>query len=127
MTVMSKWLNAADNIIEMIILHLPSPKMAQEYRISHLYTGPLDDISAKSMITCDPKGPLMIYISKMVIKLLINYRIYNILKFLNFKKLFMNINLKMIIKILFKQIQKNDKSGRFFAFGRIFSGILSIN
>lgn len=38
--VMSKWINAADTLIEMIICHLPSPKEAQKYRTSYLYEGP---------------------------------------------------------------------------------------
>merc|ERR1711957_904113 len=31
-----------------------------------LYTGPLDDQWANSIRTCDPNGPLMMYISKMI-------------------------------------------------------------
>jgi elongation factor 2 len=41
--VMSRWLNAADIIIEMMVLHLPSPKTAQKYRAEYLYEGPKDD------------------------------------------------------------------------------------
>lgn len=36
-TVMSKWISAADTLMEMIITHLPSPKKAQTYRSLHLY------------------------------------------------------------------------------------------
>ena len=64
--VMSKWLNAADTILEMMVLHLPSPRKAQQYRTAYLYEGPQDDVIAKSMRACDPKGPLMMYVSKMV-------------------------------------------------------------
>merc|ERR1711998_199220 len=49
-----------------ITLHLPSPAKAQSYRTETLYEGPLDDVCAMSMSTCDPNGPLMVYISKMV-------------------------------------------------------------
>jgi elongation factor 2 len=38
--VMSKWLNAADTILEMMIVHLPSPRTAQKYRTAYLYEGP---------------------------------------------------------------------------------------
>lgn len=64
--VMQKWLPAADALLEMMVLHLPSPKKAQSYRTDYLYTGPLDDACAIAMKNCDPKGPLMMYVSKMV-------------------------------------------------------------
>jgi len=41
--VMSRWLNAADIVLEMMVLHLPSPKTAQKYRAAYLYEGPIDD------------------------------------------------------------------------------------
>ncbi|CAD8076029.1 unnamed protein product [Paramecium primaurelia] len=65
-TVMSKWINAADTLIEMIITHLPSPREAQKYRTAYLYEGPQDDAIAQSMRECNPKGPLIMYVSKMV-------------------------------------------------------------
>merc|ERR1711998_554648 len=65
-TVMRKWLPASDALLEMITVHLPSPAKAQSYRTETLYEGPIDDPCGVSMKTCDPKGPLMVYISKMV-------------------------------------------------------------
>merc|ERR1711998_339834 len=65
-TVMRKWLPASDALLEMICLHLPSPSKAQTYRTECLYEGPIDDACGVSMKTCDPNGPLMVYISKMV-------------------------------------------------------------
>ncbi len=65
-TVMSKWLPAADALLEMIVVHLPSPVKAQGYRFNQLYEGPEDDPAAIAIRDCDPKGPLMLYISKMV-------------------------------------------------------------
>merc|ERR1712178_97220 len=65
-TVMRKWLPAAEALMEMIVLHLPSPAKAQKYRTETLYEGPLDDSCAQGMKKCEPDGPLMIYISKMV-------------------------------------------------------------
>merc|ERR1712022_84085 len=53
-------------LLEMICLHLPSPAKAQTYRTETLYEGPTDDACGVSMKTCDPNGPLMVYISKMV-------------------------------------------------------------
>ena len=84
--VMSKWLPAADTLLEMMVLHLPSPRDAQKYRTSYLYEGPQEDAAAVGMRNCDPKAPLMIYISKMV--------------------------------------PSTDK-GRFYAFGRVFSGTVT--
>jgi elongation factor 2 len=81
--IMQKWINAADCILEMMIIHLPSPKAAQKYRYAYLYEGEKDDVAAIAIRDCDMDGPLMMYISKM--------------------------------------IPSSDK-GRFYAFGRIFSG-----
>jgi len=84
--VMQKWLPADEALLEMMVLNLPSPAKAQKYRVENLYTGPMDDATATSIRTCDPKGPLVMYVSKMV--------------------------------------PTSDK-GRFFAFGRVFSGTIA--
>jgi len=83
---MKKWLPAGDTLLQMITMHLPSPVTAQKYRIELLYEGPPDDEVAVAMKSCDAKGPLMMYISKMV--------------------------------------PTSDK-GRFYAFGRVFSGTVA--
>lgn len=82
-TVMRKFLPAADAMLEMIVIHLPSPVTAQNYRAETLYEGPSDDQAAIGIKECDPKAELMLYVSKMV--------------------------------------PTSDK-GRFYAFGRVFSG-----
>merc|ERR1711998_503240 len=64
--VFKKWINAAEALLEMIIMKLPSPKQAQAYRTAHLYEGPQDDPCAVAMKNCDPSGPTMVFISKMV-------------------------------------------------------------
>lgn len=81
--VMRSWLPAGDAMFQMIVVHLPSPVTAQKYRSAALYEGPADDEACVAMTNCDPTGPLMMYISKMV--------------------------------------PTSDK-GRFYAFGRVFSG-----
>ncbi|KAJ3042492.1 Elongation factor 2 [Rhizophlyctis rosea] len=81
--VMKKFLPAGDALLEMIVIHLPSPFTAQAYRAETLYEGPIDDECGTGIKTCDPNGPLMLYVSKMV--------------------------------------PTSDK-GRFYAFGRVFSG-----
>jgi len=82
-TVMRKFLPASDALLEMIVIHLPSPVTAQKYRAEMLYEGPSDDECAMGIKECDPNAPLMLYVSKMV--------------------------------------PTSDK-GRFYAFGRVFSG-----
>ncbi|OAX77617.1 elongation factor 2 [Emergomyces africanus] len=64
--VMKKFLPAADALIEMMVLHLPSPVTAQKYRAETLYEGPPDDEACIGIRDCDPKAPLMLYVSKMV-------------------------------------------------------------
>jgi elongation factor 2 len=81
--VMRNWLPAGEAMFQMIVIHLPSPVTAQKYRAAALYEGPADDAACQAMAACDPSGPLMMYISKMV--------------------------------------PTSDK-GRFYAFGRVFSG-----
>ncbi|KAJ2793310.1 translation elongation factor 2, partial [Coemansia helicoidea] len=63
---MRKFLPAAEALMEMICIHLPSPKVAQKYRCEGLYEGPMDDVCAMGIKNCDPKAPLMLYVSKMV-------------------------------------------------------------
>jgi elongation factor 2 len=64
--IMRKWLPAGDAMLQMIVIHLPSPVTAQRYRAELLYEGPLDDACCTAVKNCDPEGPLMMYISKMV-------------------------------------------------------------
>ncbi|RPA85959.1 elongation factor 2 [Ascobolus immersus RN42] len=64
--IMRKFLPAADALLEMIVLHLPSPVTAQRYRAETLYEGPSDDEFCEGIRNCDPKAPLMLYVSKMV-------------------------------------------------------------
>ncbi|KAJ2456666.1 translation elongation factor 2, partial [Coemansia sp. RSA 2424] len=64
--IMGKYLPAADALVEMFCICLPSPAKAQSYRCGGLYEGPQDDESAAGIRACDPSGPLMLYVSKMV-------------------------------------------------------------
>lgn len=65
-SVMMKWLNAGETILNMVVEHLPSPSKAQKYRTQYLYTGENNDKVSQSMKQCDPYGPLIVYVSKMV-------------------------------------------------------------
>jgi elongation factor 2 len=64
--VLQKWLPASAALLETIVTNLPSPAQAQSYRFQNLYEGPIDDPTALAIKNCDPSGPLMVYISKMV-------------------------------------------------------------
>merc|ERR1712054_46687 len=83
---MQIWINAADTLLSMIVMKLPSPRTAQKYRVENPYEGPMDDEGAAAIRSCDPAGPVMMYVSKMV--------------------------------------PTSDK-GRFYAFGRVFSGTIA--
>lgn len=63
----------------MICIHLPSPVTAQKYRTEMLYEGPQDDEAAVAMKTCNPNGPLMMYISKVSTKFIIVWDNFDIL------------------------------------------------
>merc|ERR1719321_1724945 len=63
---MQVWINAADTLLSMLVMRLPSPREAQKYRCETLYEGPMDDTAVKAIMACDPAGPLMMYVSKMV-------------------------------------------------------------
>jgi elongation factor 2 len=58
---MQIWFDAADTLLSMIVSKLPSPVVAQKYRVENLYEGPMDDTAANAMRACDPKCLLMMY------------------------------------------------------------------
>lgn len=64
--IMQTWLPAGDALTELVVEHLPSPKEAQKYRAEALYTGPMDSEVARAVRDCDPNGPLIFFVSKMV-------------------------------------------------------------
>jgi elongation factor 2 len=51
-------------ILEMVVDHLPNPVDAQKYRIKKIWEGDINSEIGKSMSTCNPKGPLVICLSK---------------------------------------------------------------
>merc|ERR1712151_1425540 len=83
---MQIWINAADTLLSMIVTKLPSPRVAQKYRVENLYEGPSDDTAATAIKACEKEGPMVMYVSQMV--------------------------------------PTSDK-GRFYAFGRVFSGTVA--
>merc|ERR1719337_274022 len=63
---MQIWINAAETLLQTIVMRLPSPQVAQKYRVENLYEGPMDDAAANAIRACDRTGALMMYVSKMV-------------------------------------------------------------
>lgn len=63
--VMGTWLPIGSAAVEMAVDHFPSAKIAQFYRAPLLYKGPQDEYF-NSIQNCNPEGPLIAYISKMV-------------------------------------------------------------
>jgi elongation factor 2 len=51
-------------ILEMVVNHLPNPIEAQKYRIGKIWDGDLSSDLGRAMVNCDPKGPLIICMSK---------------------------------------------------------------
>jgi elongation factor 2 len=49
---MRTWLPAGEALLQMIAIHLPSPVVAQKYRMEMLYEGPLDDEAAIGVKVC---------------------------------------------------------------------------
>ena len=54
-------------ILDMVVRHLPGPKVAQRYRIPHIWQGDLDSEVGKAMFNTDEKGPLTMMITKIII------------------------------------------------------------
>ena len=53
-------------ILSAVIEHLPPPHIAQRYRIPRLWKGDLNSEIGKALLECDPSGPTVIAVSKMV-------------------------------------------------------------
>ncbi len=53
-------------VLDMVVKHLPNPKEAQKYRIPKIWHGDLESPIGKAMLTCDPKGPVAMMVTKIV-------------------------------------------------------------
>ncbi|KAL9688112.1 hypothetical protein QQ045_032526 [Rhodiola kirilowii] len=56
---------SASGFTDMLVQHIPSAKAAAQRKVDHIYTGPKDSTLYKSMIDCDPSGPLMVNVTKL--------------------------------------------------------------
>lgn len=54
-------------ILNMSIKHHPNPKEAQKYRVPKLWHGELESVEGKSLMNCDPTGPVIFVVTKIVI------------------------------------------------------------
>jgi len=54
-------------ILNMVIRHHPNPIEAQKYRIPKIWHGDLEDEVGRSLMTCNPNGPLAFIITKIVV------------------------------------------------------------
>ena len=54
-------------VLNSVVNHHPNPKQAQGYRIPKIWHGDLDSEEGKSLINCDPNGPLAFVVTKIVI------------------------------------------------------------
>lgn len=54
-------------VLDMVITHLPSPKVAQKYRIPHIWRGDLESSLGKSMMECKENGPLALMVTKIIL------------------------------------------------------------
>ncbi|MEM1508723.1 MAG: elongation factor EF-2 [Thermofilaceae archaeon] len=53
-------------LLDMIVEHTPNPKQAQKYRVPKLWKGDLNSEIGKAMLECDPSGPLVVAVSKVI-------------------------------------------------------------
>ena len=51
-------------LLDMAVQELPSPMVAQKYRIPNIWQGDLESETGVSMLGCDPNGPLSLMITK---------------------------------------------------------------
>ena len=63
---MQIWINAADTLLLMVACKLPSPRVAQKYRVENLHEGPMGDEAAMAIRARDKDGPLTAHVSKKV-------------------------------------------------------------
>ncbi|MFC1800913.1 elongation factor EF-2 [Nanoarchaeota archaeon] len=54
-------------ILNMVIDHNPNPVESQKYRIPRIWHGDLESEEGKSLLSCNPKGPLFFVIIKVVV------------------------------------------------------------
>jgi elongation factor 2 len=51
----------------MVVEHLPSPKVAQAYRVPNIWSGEIDTVEGQGMISTDPDSPLAVMVTNVSI------------------------------------------------------------
>jgi len=54
-------------VLDMVIKHHPNPRDAQKYRIPKIWHGDIESNIGKSLLACDPNGPVAFVVTKIVV------------------------------------------------------------
>ncbi len=54
-------------VLNMVITHLPNPLESQKYRIPKIWHGDLESTEGKALMSCDPNGPIVFVVNKIVV------------------------------------------------------------
>jgi len=54
-------------VLNMVVKHHPNPKEAQKYRIPKIWHGNLESSDGKSLLNCDPNGPVAFVVTKIIV------------------------------------------------------------
>ncbi len=54
-------------VLDMVIKHLPNPIEAQKERIKIIWKGDVNSPEGQAMVNCDPKGPVALMITKIIV------------------------------------------------------------
>ncbi len=53
-------------LLDMTIRHMPSPIVAQKYRIPHIWHGDIESEAGKAMVNCSSSGPITLMVTKIL-------------------------------------------------------------
>lgn len=54
-------------VLDMVAHHQPNPIQAQKYRVPKIWHGDPESVEGKSLISCDPNGPIAFVVTKIVV------------------------------------------------------------
>jgi len=64
---LSEKLPLHDAILSMIIKHIPSPRVAQKYRIPKIWKGETDSAIGRTLLSCDENAPIVMMVTNVVV------------------------------------------------------------